>query len=1315
MSLYLNYNIELQNERINLASWSNTDIPVLGIATNKKKITFFQDEGINIKDHDMHKQAQITAMAWHPSEMVMCYGLASGHVGIWIDEENYTKEELNHEGKVIIIKFNYEGSRIVSSDDKGIINVWRFGPLYHMCTYKHPFNVEKILMPHFIYEKMDKSKVAEPEKLASLFFFSNSNGMLHIADESSSCPEICRVGGKMKSMLFYEKENAIIIITNNLLLIKCTIQFNQKLIPKKVKLSIAGNPEEIKCCWASEGLIGIVSGDDMVRFFFLDTDQSYFLSLTDHTLGSINTEDSFTCIDFSPKKRTLIVGGTKGKVYMWKCNLTANIIPIGSEAWETFGVVDTIPNIISVKWSFNLGLIHVEGKNKTHAMLSETILQKKMNSQMKILQISQREIEIITNSSNTYISKKITLQHGAKGLDIFNNYMLIWTGATAYLYKVDITSFELTQVNSFSIKSSLLTLNEDSIIAAMSKSIEIFSYEGEQKDSIPMDSRFGEISIFSTRGKYLLVCTSNNYYGIYDITRRNIKQTFQFRPFEKNGINLGEIREAAVNCKGNIICFLCDSMVNSEMRVPETKFIIFDVEMDSFTDYEISQNRIPVEILWDFSEPKVLGIFTEYAKDISEKNEYRPDIDLDKETNWYGPELYLFYYTPESGIHTLETHKINRDNQGVFAIEMPNIYFFSSQVDPKTKSSLIEKKFQFFQGLEEIDEKTKEALIDFTLLMSCNKLDEAYKTVKNIKNENIWENMSHICIKTKRIDVLEVCLSNMRFERGIKAFREAKHEKEVEAKLAMVAMHLNMIEEAKELLKEVNRWDVLIRFYISIGEYEKAIETAKENDRINLQNTYYRIAQHYEQIDKLEEAIKYYNLSNCGSREIPRMLISKNKFEMLQVHLDDDTDHTSLLWWASYLESKNDIDGALEYYQKAKDNANIVRLLIKTNKIDEAKKICDETKNIDGQYLLGKYYESNNEIKNAIHYFGTSGRFNQAFRLAKENSLDNDIYAIGMNAPKNTQNLIAEYFESKNQIEKAINLYLLGSNIRKGLNLCLATNQYDKVREISESLESKQDKETLKALAEYFVEQQEKEKALGIYIRIKDYETALKLCENYKMKISKETANAMLLDLDKEKDNKVKQQLTSRLAKLLMMDGEFELAHDIYVKLNNLKKAMKCCIKMGNKDKVIEFAHMCRMPELYILASNFLQSLDLTPDIVKTIVSFLNKAKAFYNLASFYEFFASTEIEKKNYSQALEIYNETLKTVQRVRENDQKKDDKIAEIKNKISTTKKLLEESNKAKKSSSKEEKTVKNNNSKEEKMVKNSNSKEEKKKNKQ
>ena len=284
---------------------------------------------------------------------------------------------------------------------------------------------------------------------------------------------------------------------------------------------------------------------------------------------------------------------------------------------------------------------------------------------------------------------------------------------------------------------------------------------------------------------------------------------------------------------------------------------------------------------------------------------------------------------------------------------------------------------------------------------------------------------------------------------------------------------------------------------------------------------------------------------------------------------------------------------------------------------------------------------------------------------------------MGLKANNTTQSLIAEYFEKKGLYEKAINLYLLAGNVKKALNICLLTQQYDKVREIAESIEYQNDKDTLRALAEYFLEQKQYEKALSLFIRLKDYDYAMRIFENHKVKISLQTVSAIMDDIESDSNNKNKVELTERLAKLLMMQGEFEAAHQIYVKkLGKLKKAMKCLIKMGNKDRVIEFAQTCRTPELYVLAANFLQSLDWTDneEIVKTIVSFFTKAKAFLSLANFYDLFANVEInEFRNYEKAIILYQESLNTLDKVKENDLKKETKVGSLNNKIKVTKLFL------------------------------------------
>ena len=99
MSIYLSYDVEVEGEKIVTAAFSNTDIPVLAVSTNKNKITFFQEEASLVPEHDLVKDSLVTALCWHPTEMILAYGLEDGHLGVWVDEQNNCKEELNHEAK----------------------------------------------------------------------------------------------------------------------------------------------------------------------------------------------------------------------------------------------------------------------------------------------------------------------------------------------------------------------------------------------------------------------------------------------------------------------------------------------------------------------------------------------------------------------------------------------------------------------------------------------------------------------------------------------------------------------------------------------------------------------------------------------------------------------------------------------------------------------------------------------------------------------------------------------------------------------------------------------------------------------------------------------------------------------------------------------------------------------------------------------------------------------------------------------------------------------------------------------------------------
>lgn len=66
---------------------------------------------------------------------------------------------------------------------------------------------------------------------------------------------------------------------------------------------------------------------------------------------------------------------------------------------------------------------------------------------------------------------------------------------------------------------------------------------------------------------------------------------------------------------------------------------------------------------------------------------------------------------------------------------------------------------------------------------------------------------------------------------------------------------------------------------------------------------------------------------------------------------------------------------------------------------------------------------------------------------------------------------------------------------------------------------------------------------------------------------------------------------------------------------------MKALLRSGDTKKIVFFAKVSRQREIYIMAADYLQSLDWRrdPEIMKHIISFYTKASALDLLASFYD------------------------------------------------------------------------------------------------
>ena len=114
--------------------------------------------------------------------------------------------------------------------------------------------------------------------------------------------------------------------------------------------------------------------------------------------------------------------------------------------------------------------------------------------------------------------------------------------------------------------------------------------------------------------------------------------------------------------------------------------------------------------------------------------------------------------------------------------------------------------------------------------------------------------------------------------------------------------------------------------------------------------------------------------------------------------------------------------------------------------------------------------------------------------------------------------------------------------------------------------------------------------------------------------------------------------------------GMFQIACKKYTQAGDRVRAMKVLLKSGDTERITYFAGTARQPEIYVLAANYLQSLDwhAKPELTKQILSFYSKAKDFRKMATFYEAIAQVEIDEyRDYEKAANCLKDALKVLQK--------------------------------------------------------------------
>lgn len=141
----------------------------------------------------------------------------------------------------------------------------------------------------------------------------------------------------------------------------------------------------------------------------------------------------------------------------------------------------------------------------------------------------------------------------------------------------------VNKIDEFSEKCSSIAIHNENIILIKEKIIQTTSFKGLVKQTINFAESEGQIRNFNILNNYMIVFTTKNFMKIFDISRKEFKQLGITRRFEDSSGPLGELKSCVINSVGSKIGILC----NSKKGAIETKFYIYDLDMDSFVSYDM--------------------------------------------------------------------------------------------------------------------------------------------------------------------------------------------------------------------------------------------------------------------------------------------------------------------------------------------------------------------------------------------------------------------------------------------------------------------------------------------------------------------------------------------------------------------------------------------------------------------------------------------------------------------------------------------------------------------------------------------------------
>jgi len=1294
MEIY--YTSQVSARAGNVAAWSKAPgfPPLLAVGLSPNAVGIYTEEGRPLDPNKEGlvinvRQTEARCLAWHPLLPLLAVGWKDGAVSFWSYEERKLEEDSKtHRTNITAMAWSAAGDRLVSADDNGKVSIWKTDRLLrpiHVVSYEEQPGCKVRIVTLGPTEAMPETGSAS----TTVYYGVSVEGrtILKWANDQGYQGLVMDMGEEVTGLIYYAEKEQLVVVGASCslyLLGKSADEGDGWVSLSKMKFA-TGTGEaagSLNVVWAGDHTLASASEkDDVVRMYNFDTEDNYVLQVEPGEGGNVTR---ICCLAADTRYGLLAAGSTDGRITVFKYSApTRDQGPMLELArcWDTQPAFNVAARAVSMEWGPNPRLMSVACQGAGVNVCRKTMLQQCFRDGFVVIQAGVDRV-LVENLGEGGVTGalppgKLQLSMQVLGLDVSRGSLLVYDGTKCEVFRVT-EQLDMVPAGGFDTTSRALAINNDSIYRAAEGRLEVCNAAGTVKQTLAFEDSLGQgPCLLDCNRDYLAAITPAHAVRVFKVAGREAK------PYQGPGTLLppemaaqgGGLRVDAirVNSAGTMVAALC----SSKEKARESRLYVLCFENATTLVYDFAQDgREPQFMAWDTVESKVLAVQTVAVQRNS-------DDVLAADT--VATEVALLFVSPDHGVLLQEYQAVDGTGAKAFVgIQAPHLILNkptlvagggASNAQPFT-SNVARVLMQGFAGMQDGDDKTKTALLDFSYHLATGNMDEAFRAVKAIKNPAVWENMAHLCIKNKRLDVAEHCLGNMEHARGARAVREAKGIEELDARVATVAVHLDMMDDARKLYLAAERYDLLNRLYQACGQWEKALELAAKNDRIHLKTTHYAYAQYLEKVGDHAGAVEHYEAAGCGAVEVTRMYYQADMADELEAYINKHADSSRALtvWWARYCESRGDMKRALAVYEKAGDALSIVRIYCAMNNLAAAEDMVLRLSDPAAAFHLARQYEARDRISEAIKFYTMAKRYSHGVRLAKKHELDADLVNLALKSSAAVMVDAADYLNEKGEHERAAMLYMKGGRLGKAVEMCFTAQLFDVLQHIADDMTpDNADPALYMRCSEFFMQHGHHDKAVKMLIAAHQYTRALELCVEHDVAITEDMAEAMTPSKDAVSPEE-RSLVLQRIAKVAKRQGAWQLAAKKYTQAGEKVKAMKALLRSGDTEKIVFFTGVSRQKEIYLMAANYLQTLDWhsDPEIMKNIISFYTKAQAMDSLASFYETCAQIEIDEyRDYEKALQALREALKYLAKSKSED--RDVRDMAVQRRIATTERFV------------------------------------------